>query len=107
MAHSISAPLVRWLTRYGLPLVLLSLLGCGSDDDGGPDDNGGAKECAGLARRCSTLTAGSCGSQDGCTFSSHVRWNGDLEFECDGWAKTCSAYTSKVDCLNQSGCSWE
>jgi len=70
-----------------------------------PTSKGGT--CTGYASSCIGRPAGSCGTQQGCSLGSHVRWNGDLEYECEGSARSCSSFGSEESCNNQTGCHWE
>ncbi len=72
---------------------------------GGNGTSGG--RCKGSASSCYDRPAGSCGAQDGCYAGWHVRWNGDLEFECKGSAEGCHSFRDERSCEKQSGCSWE
>jgi len=63
-------------------------------------------KCTGSPRACSSLGAGTC-TLDGCSFSSRVLWNGDIEFECSGSARSCQNYSSKGLCERQTGCGWK
>jgi hypothetical protein len=61
--------------------------------------------CQGTPRSCSSLSAGSC-VLDGCSFAQHVKWDGSIEYECEGTAKRCNSYSTAAGCAGQSGCSW-
>lgn len=73
--------------------------------------SGGGK-CTGSSWSCSGSPAGSCGSQDGCTFTQHTHImpvSGDIElrYECEGHAKECDEYDSQKSCEGQRGCTWK
>jgi hypothetical protein len=71
--------------------------------------NGEKKEgkCTGSSSSCYGRAAGSCGSQEGCYAGWHIRWNGDMEFECKGSSDSCSSFSSETSCKRQDGCRWE
>lgn len=81
-----------------------------SDDADDPDidsqSSGSEGYCDGYASSCEGRGAGSCSSQDGCYAGWHVRWNGDLEFACNGVSEGCSSIHSEDGCNTQDGCRW-
>jgi hypothetical protein len=68
--------------------------------------NASPGHCMGSPDRCSSLGAGSCVS-DGCSFDQSVTWDGSLEYECTGTARSCERYTTEVGCEAQQGCFWQ
>lgn len=71
-----------------------------------PSSSGGGK-CTGSAYSCDGLGAGYCSSQSGCYGHEHVKWNGDLEWECAGVEDSCSSMPGPKSCANQRGCTWQ
>lgn len=61
----------------------------------------GGYGCSGYASDCILFDylAGSCGSQDGCTYNYSNSW-------CNGTAWQCGSYASSGSCVLQDGCSW-
>jgi len=63
--------------------------------------------CVGSADSCYGRASGDCSTQDGCYQSSHVKYNGTIEYDCSGSAKWCSDYDMQSACESQDGCRWE
>ncbi len=80
-------------------------LACTSDDAPAPKQPKGGK-CSGSARSCSSFSPGSC-VQEGCSMQFKVRWDGELEAYCGGYADSCSDFDTDWECENQVGCYWE
>lgn len=56
--------------------------------------------CSGSAWSCYSMYGSySCGSQDGCYWSS-------ASSQCSGSARSCSSYTTSTGCTYQDGCRW-
>lgn len=70
-----------------------------------------AGRCTGASTSCTSLGAGSCGSQDGCSFNQHYRvtptGSGVFESKCEGWSTSCAALDDEHSCSRQRGCTWE
>lgn len=63
--------------------------------------------CTGSADSCSGRGAGSCSTQKGCHFTSHVKYDGSFSYQCTGYAKDCEDFDSMSSCEAQDGCGWK
>lgn len=61
--------------------------------------------CRGTATSCSSLGAGSCATQSGCSFTIGATLSSSDD-ECNGWADSCSEFESTSECEWQRGCHW-
>jgi hypothetical protein len=66
-----------------------------------------AGKCTGVPMSCYGLGESTCDDQRGCSGNEHVRWDGDLEFECSGTARECELFVSQDRCEKQGGCHWQ
>lgn len=102
--------------------------GAGGTSTGGAGAGGGTSVCAGYATSCAALPGSlcnlsqgcsqtskcsgvssscysqfdsySCGSQEGCYWSSSSK-------SCSGSSWSCSSFFSQVSCIDQEGCHWD
>jgi hypothetical protein len=61
--------------------------------------------CRGVASSCSSLGAGSCATQSGCSFTIGATLSSSDD-ECYGSADGCSEFKSTSECEWQRGCNW-
>lgn len=72
-----------------------------------PEAREEARTCRGAQPSCYGRAAGACAEVAGCYGGWHVRWDGELEFECKGSASSCASFGSQGSCETHLGCSWE
>ena len=109
VAREQSAPDASW-TEDGTSFKICwkdGCLSCGTPSTTPEPPPAKANEkCTGTPESCSGLPAGSCSPVQGCTFTQHVKWDGSLDYTCEGIADDCKEFTDAASCSRQ-GCHWK